>query len=314
MINYIFKHKVSPIYVDKFSATLAVDPFHESKIKKNIVELMEVGHAKKTYKSLYNLSAEILMGEFNESKLLVQCAPRRPGMSFFRTEFNPAKVDMAEVRAFIDAILPESYQSLAVKGICTRIDATVDVKNEEINKLLISHTGIAVTSGHYKSGRIETLYLGSKSSPKRICVYDKVAEIKRKNAKQLIVKVLVPDHPITRIEARLKNSVPVKNIATVPNLFEKLDIACFQSFPDFDEKFKLFLMASRGTNGQNALLELSESTRKTYRKYLKSYKAKWWKPDEIWKQWPSVIDSLLNPPQSHFKPLLKDEMAIVIGG
>jgi len=313
MIKYIFKDKVSPLYVDKFSATLAVDPSHESQIKENLMELMEVGHAKKAYKSLYYLSAEILMGEFNESKLLVQCLPKRPGMSFFRTEFNPAKVDMAEVRAFIDAILPEGYQELAAKGICTRIDATVDVKNEEINKLLISHPGIAVTSGHYKSGRTETLYLGSKSSPKRICVYDKVAELKRKNTKQLIVKTPIPDHPVTRIEARLKDSVPVKDLATVPSLFEKRGIVSFQSLPDFDEKFKLFLMASQATNGQNVLLALEEPTRKKYRKYLKTYSAKWWKPDEIWQQWPVVIDSLLNPPKSHYKPLFKGNMAVAVG-
>lgn len=314
MINYIFKNKVSPLYIDKFSATLAVEPFYESKIKENIMELMEVGHAKKAYKGLYNLSADILMGEFNENKLLVQCSPRRLGMSFFRAEFNPAKVDMSETRAFIDAILPMGYEGLVDKAICTRIDATVDVKNEEIHKLLFYHSGIGKTSGYYKSGDTQTCYLGSKSSPKHICLYDKVAEIKRKNAKQPIVKAPVPDHPITRIEARLKDSFPVKNLASIPNLLEKLGIASFQSFPDFDEKFKLFLMASQATNGQNALLTLSESTRKTYRKYVETYSAKWWKPDEIWQQWPSVIDSFLNPPQSHLKHLLKQGMAVAVGG
>jgi len=315
MITYIFKDKVSPLYIDKFSATLTVDPSHESQILQNIKMLEEDGYAKKGIKGLgsYKVSVEVFKEEYNESKLLVQCSPKNINNSFFRIEFNPAKVDMTEARVFIDAILPMGYDGLVNQGICTRIDATVDVKNEELSKLLISHPGISITSGHYKSGCTETIYFGSKSSPKLVCVYNKVAEIKHKNS-QLIFKKPIPDHPVTRIEARFRDRVPIKDLAEIPNLFKKLRISSFQSIPILDDLTKMFLMASQGTNAQNALLWLSESNRKKYKKLLDTYNAKWWKPDEIWQQWPAVIDSLLNPPKSHYKPPFKGNMAVAVGG
>jgi hypothetical protein len=315
MINYIFKDKVSPLYVDKFSATLAVDLSHESQIIQNIKMLEDNGFAKKGIKGLgnYKVSVEVFKEAYIGGKLLVQCSPKSIKNSFFRIEFNPAKVDMSEGRAFIDAILPMGYDGLVNQGICTRIDATVDVKNEDLSKLLIYHPGISITSDHYKSGCIETLYFGSKSSQKLICVYDKVADIKHKNS-QLIFKIPMPDYPVTRIEARLRKRVPVKDLAELPNLFKKLCISSFHNFPKLDDLFTMFLMASQGSNAQNALLALKEPARKKHQKYLDTYSAKWWKPDEIWQQWPAVIDSLLNPPKSNFKPLFNGKLAVAVGG
>jgi len=313
MITYINKNKASPLFIDKFSATLAVPYDDESIIFANIMKLIDVGYAKKVYKPLYFLSAKVFIGNFNVYSMLVQCSPKNENTSFFRIEFNPAKIIWPEARGFIDGILPMHYKGLVNHGICTRIDATVDVKREEIAKLLIFHPGILKTSDYYKSGRTETLYLGSKTSPKLICVYDKIAEIKRSNS-HTIIKTEVPKDPITRIEARLRKRVPIKDLAEVPNMFEKLCISSYQSIPYLDEKFELFLMASQASNGQNVLLALSESTRKKYRKYLKNYPAKWWKPDDIWQQWPNVIDLLLNPPIYAYKPSPDEKMTVTIGG
>jgi len=124
----------------------------------------------------------------------------------------------------------------------------------------------------------------------------------------------VPKHPITRVEARLKDGIPVNALASIPNLFGNLHIYSFKNLPVLDEQFKCFLMASQSQGGQNALLALTKPTRKKYKKYIDTYAAKWWQPHAIWQQWPSVIDSLLNPPVSHFKLFLKEDMAVAVGG
>lgn len=287
---------VSDLFCDKISMTLSIEPSQEGIVIENFENLQSAGHAKWVHKSIYRLSLQVV-DEMLNPIVLVQCRPVGSGRSFFRTEFNPSKVSMWEVMYFIDSILPDGYESLHQHGICTRFDATVDIHNVNINELLIWKPQISVTSAYYKSGRTETYYLGAKSSPKQCCVYDKVAEIKRRNEGPF-VKQEIPDHEITRIEVRLKNRTPVKGLHCVDDLFSQLGIVEFSDIDPMDEKFDLFLRASRAEGAQNVLLSLSEATRKSYRKILNNSKALWWEPEKIWAQWPELVSRITHPPAS----------------
>ena len=307
MITYIHKQKVSPLISDKASFTLVVNQEHEEDIAYVMNELITSGHAKKTYKGMYWLSIEVLLGAFNEQRILVQCKPKKTEMSFFRVEFNPSKVNMAEVRSYVDLILPYGYTQLIKQGVCTRIDATVDVHNVEIDNLLIWMPSIRKTSGYYKDGKTETYYLGPKASPRLICIYDKVAEIKARNSKKLI-KTEVPDHPITRIELRLKTRPPAKALPGIPNLFKKIGISNIGAHMSDDHAFRMFIKASRAEGAQNVLLDLPEELRKKYRKRLATGSPQWWDTDNIWTQWPNVANAIINPPACELYTLLKQDV------
>ena len=296
-VIYSYPNKLSPLICDKISITLKVEYDDEPTIVNNINELLANGYGKRVYRSFYSLCGELGLGDFNQNKLLVQCQPKDSDRSFFRAEYNPAKAPIGDVHGFINRVLPGGYVQLMKHGICTRIDATIDIKKVHIDQLIFSQPGIRKTQAFYKGGHTETLYLGAKTSSKQICIYDKLAEIKRMNAKTWLEKVPVPDHPLTRIEARIKNKTQCNQLQNLANPFCRLNISDCSALDPSDLNTRLFLMTCQATNGQTTLLALPVTKRRRFRKLLEANREKWWNPTSIWEQWSSVAASIQKPPK-----------------
>jgi len=173
-------------------------------------------------------------------------------------------------------------------GCIDRIDATVDIM-AAIDSLLFWHPGIAKTQAYWKSGKTETIYLGSATSPKQICVYDKVAEIRHHNAKTWVHVALPSTHHPGR--GADKDPTPCNKWQATPNPFALLHVASLAAFTGKEEDlmFRLFLKQP-GYERSGDLLSLSEAHRKRFRRRLEMD----WSsvdPTTIWSQWPSVVIS-----------------------
>jgi hypothetical protein len=290
--------KLSPLFCDKISVTFKPEPGQAEKIDPAVLGLIEDHHARKVHKPMYALSAEIDVSPPHSipgsAWLLVQCQPKA-NRSYFRCEFNPSKVDLTEVRQFLDHIVPGGYPSLIKRGVCTRIDLTVDVSGVAIDDLLLSHPNFSKSSGFYGCGCTETYYIGTSKSPRRFCFYDKLAETKRNNLTQL-VKEPLPEVPMTRIEVRLGQDPYVAELASLENPFVSLQVASYNNDSAYgNEAFQMFLDSCRWRGAQDALLRLSPRTRKKFRQRLAEGSSDWWRPAELWAQWPEVFRNITNP-------------------
>lgn len=286
-MNFSALRKIEPS-----SSSVSARPFNE-------VFRLRSGYGRRVYNGMYSLCAQIYIAETPDITLLVQCAPKWAA-SFVRLEYNPASADPELVRPYVDFIVPGGNETLVNKGKCTRIDVTVDVHFADINQMLVSHPGFKKTSAYYGNGGIETLYIGTLESRKRFCIYDKVAEIKHKNKNKLF-KTDIPTHSITRIESRIRQDIYLKELITLTNPFEKLCIAYPPSPLSNDPILPLFLECWRSKGAHDALLTIGDKElRRKYRKLLTMNTPSWWKPDAIWKQWPSVIDKILYPAKTAF--------------
>ena len=221
---------------------------------------------------------------------------------------------MGNVKAYMDLICKDGYQRIMEYGDLTRIDLTVDINNAYIDNLLFYYPGISCSERYDKSGKLETLYLGKKACKKRWCIYDKIAEIKRKNIDKTIYclhhKEKVPDHPITRIEYRInpkKKGIHLDDLTTMKNPFKALKLAVYK-FPElskYDYIWHLFFDSCRHRGLQQALLILPKDIRKKFKDKLNEKKLLkklfWWKPDATWDQLPSLIEKFKNPgkPDKH---------------
>jgi hypothetical protein len=292
--------QVSALFCDKLTLTFVPTPTQCQTIADKVSELRGQGYAQNVWKPRYRTSVRFSVdpsGDAEGAMLLVQLEPKSPGWPYFRCEFNPAKADMREVRRFLDDVLPGGYGALMGHGICTRIDTTVDVTGAAVDDLLLLYPHFSKTSGHYKSGRTETFYLGTRESPKHLCIYDKHAEVSRENRKRL-KKDPVPLNPTTRIEVRIRAKRSVSAMLDFPNPFAALKVASFERVSAKHERYwRLFLEAARSKGAQDAILMLPRQDRPRFKKLLATGACEWWHPDKLWQQWPTVLAGILNPPK-----------------
>ena len=79
------------------------------------------------------------------------------------------------------------------------------------------------------------------------------------------------------------------------NAFEKIVIANPSKTVFNDQLGRMFLLACEAYGAQRALAVLDED-REAYEKKLKTVGVKWWNPANLWAQWGTVAESLVNPP------------------
>jgi hypothetical protein len=321
MITYIKYKKpiVSDVFCDKFSATLKIDNNYYYDILKSIHEHIDNGYAKESSKPNYKQSIELFLGSESEYSALIQAAPYKKGYAFFRIEFNPQRIGsegLSELKLRLDNILPNGYESLIQHGICTRIDATIDIHHVAVNRLCFYLQNMQKSKAYFKKGKIlgcanniGSYYTGSDDSQKQFCAYDKVQEIKNHNSNYPHNKIQVPDHPITRIEIKNRKRIPITSLPTIPNQFINLSVYSFHKTPKIDWKFDLFIKAVRSEGAQNSLLALPEPIKKLYRERLETAKVLFFQPEEHWKKWPKVMNEILYPTVS---PLALPKQAINI--
>lgn len=238
-------------------------------------------------------------GEGKITSASIQCKPFTPGTSFLRLNFNPSKVDLGQLKFFIEEnwLTKKGYgfDYLINKGKITRIDFAVDISCEEADRLYYHYPKIQVVKVLSKSGRTE--YLGGKvKNGKQIVIYDRIPAIKAQNEKKYYdpkQQIPEPEHPVMRVEIRLSPKIPLKDLALLKNPFEALTVAALKEQENNDLLWKLFLALARFEGAQTTLKRLPKYQHKLYSDRLKKGTVGWWKPEHIWDQLPAVLHPIL---------------------
>lgn len=279
---------ITKVFTDRVTVTYQPPDFDEQKVQNRMEELLKVTIARRTKTLLYKRSARVCLDADFKRSILVQYGPYNSGIRFARVEFNPSKDDMELVKGAINCIFPAGYAGLVAEGVCTRIDATVDLHNKHINDLVLSFPGLSKSSAFMSKGGFETYYLGSKGSKKLRCIYDKNAELKRKGLKPY-------PYPVTRIECRIIGGCSFSELQQLGNPFASIGV---QELSDLqyqnDDCYYLFRALCVSSGAQNALLAVPKNHRQKYRKYLKDVAPEWWNADDIWADWDSAVAPILS--------------------
>jgi len=98
----------SPLFIDKLSMTLHVGD--KSLFAKEFQYVVGEYYGGKTWESnRYYLNKKIYMdGEY----VLLQCMPKQQAANGFRVEYNPGKINPAEVFEILNLIKPDLYHDL----------------------------------------------------------------------------------------------------------------------------------------------------------------------------------------------------------
>ncbi|MEO6967856.1 MAG: hypothetical protein ABI132_05285 [Rhodanobacteraceae bacterium] len=250
-------------------------------------------YARPGRKFRYKQSLKLYAGSELDTTILVEAQPRSPYVSFFRLEYNPAKIDPVNFRWIIEALLPGGWTDFVNCAVCTRIDLAVDITGIKVDELITYWPGMRRSRQFFSSGKtlensnelptLQTYEIGAYGGVRHVTIYDRNEQIRREN-KKLIVKVPVPTQPVTRIEFRIRPKAGWVEVAGIQNLFAELQVGEFASLPSLvdDEKFRLFIALCQAQGVHNALLILTESTRKSYKKRLQQTAPQWWQPAKIW--------------------------------
>jgi hypothetical protein len=287
--------KVSELKVDKLSLTLNIDDPQERKDTEQNIREATLNDKSSDFSFFpqwtkgYQSSVGVVLN--THSTLLIQANPKLENMPFFRVEFNPAtagKTGTLIAKDIIDFFLLKGFNQMAKYGNISRIDLAVDVLNVKVDELLAESTG-SKKSGMWcgPRGNIETLYIGSKYSNWRACIYDKKHCLKEKG-------LPYPHHETTRIECQIKPKCSVNELSKIKNSFKRVNIYNCGNGSELPKSLKMmwntFLDSCRYRGAQAALMLIQDrNARKKYRDLLIQHLAvPWFDPDEIWKQWPSV--------------------------
>lgn len=304
-IDSEYSAKVYPLVCDRLTLTCDLPPKVQQLVKANLMQ----DNAKP--KKGYQLSKWIkgllmtpppysLTEEDKLTSAYIQCAPYHPDTGFLRIDFNPAKVNVAMLKYIVNLnwlIHPDyGFDYVLKNGKVTRCDLAVDISHEQVGSLYYHYPKIQYVEVHSKSGRTE--YLGGKTKTgKRIAIYDRLPVIKANNAKKYYdpqQQIPLPDNDIMRVEVRLFPKEPLASLLSTNNPFGPLVVSTASQKYEDDPVWDLFLALARFEGAQASLGRLTKHKRKEYVDRLKKAKSAWWRPEEIWAQFPHVLQTLIN--------------------
>lgn len=290
---------VGELFVDKLCMTVNYPASDHPKIieafKKAKKDHLAAWFPNTTYKHGIKL-----LPEEQENGVILQCSPfanKKASAKFLRIEFNPSHVDLPTLKSHLKEILPGGYGHIMAKGKITRIDLAVDVNYIDAHDLLVTSLNpkVKTDSLFSKSGHIETRYVGSMESDTFFRLYDKTAEIEKTNKKK-VVKAVVPEHKILRIEYCNTKCTSFQDVLDLPNPFLQLDVAVHRQHKPFKNDhpmWPLFLTACRFQGIKRALGYLSKSDAELFKERLaKDGQTSWWKPEQVWSGVQAAIEKV----------------------
>ena len=287
---------ITQLACDKLSFTLDYQSkFDQQKVASTLDEMLKYKIASNYGRKPYKRGIRVYEPNIkNQLCMLIQWHPFHETIPFVRVDFNPSYADITHIYALLSEILPGGLDDISEVAKVTRLDATVDLANIKPHQLLAYYPQKQISQIYCKSGNIETLYLGKRGENNLIVIYDKQLEIKEKNQKY---GLNLPElkKSTTRIEIRMKPDCGFSELLNVENPFKKLLLRVeFDHYED-EQLWRLFMATVRHRGLQDSLSLLDDATRKKFRDRVSATPNSWWKPDEIWKAWPKLVDGLRNP-------------------
>ena len=307
--------KISPLFIDKISIMMGIAEQHMKQTSDNCGTLATNSEAtihknNPLYKNAVSIQLQDQIG--NDSPLLIQWEPRLPTdpttakiptIKYLRLEWNPAKLSADIIKSVLNLnnILPEGFDSLVKKGTITRVDLTVDIKHINPGKLLFYYPGIQCSRNYLKSGKIQTAYLGTKQSEKMFVIYDKKAQLIKKNGK-LLNKYPVPKTDLTRVELQLRpeEQMSFKKLLTMKNPFAALELTASKKptpgkkakYVASSDEYRLFQRVCiwEGVN-QSLYFFSGTEKKKLYKQQIMSEGLNtFWNPDLVWQGLPAALE------------------------
>lgn len=300
MIEMI-KHGVADaLRIDKVTLTLHIKSADgQASVLDAMNKLVQLGHASVANLKHYYHSIWVTLDHYGERTFLVQAGQKWQNARFLKVEFNPSTTLMGEVHTIINFVVPGGHSALIAQGNLRRVDLAVDVHGVQPAQLLVAHGGFQLSKLFAESGQVTGYKIGSNESSRCFVVYDKRLQLKKENANTKW-KAPIPDHPLTRIEARIRADFPASKLATIANPFSKLMIADFGSIAADDDDTKLFVMAALGAGAQTVLSSVSAPRRKLLKERLSKAVPTWWMPTNVWQAWPDEANKVLTPPPAAY--------------
>lgn len=229
----------------------------------------------------------------NGHTLLIQAGTAHKRL-YVKFEFNPTKLDAdewEEVRLYMNLLIDvvDGYQKLHEDCRVNYIEFAADTSCLEFDSIFVYDEKLrGANEGFHERGSI---YLGSKKSTRRFCIYDKTKELKDKQG-------IILDHKLVRFEARLSNlKMTSSQLHSLPNPFSSFRVGLISELlaTKGDGVWETFKTQSQSIGVQNALVS-SGKHRKQIKAQLAEIARPEWNPGQCWDQLPKALE-ILKPPK-----------------
>jgi len=306
----------SPLFIDYLSLTLDIPELDKHEVLKNFKSVLKqfpdkkemFGNSDVTIKTndgLYYYRKDVYLLEVDEH-VRFYCMPKNIYGNFLKIEWNPSKIDTAEVAELVNLILPGGYSDLIAHGRITRVDITTQVKNICLDEIVYHYPNLKVNKAYAGPKGNESVYLGKVSSEKSFTLYDKKKQIKDTNKKKFKMhKLSIPKTKQIQVEFKFrpkKKSITLVELVVVGKPFyEKLKIMKINYLPkqttDFDSLVNVTIsnMQTRGFNKALQLIKGGKRRKRVKATIEKVCYASWWNPTSIWETLPDAIEKIVNP-------------------
>jgi hypothetical protein len=206
-------------------------------------------------------------------------------LGLYPSKFAPS--EFAVLKEHLDLMFQIPYKLLFDEGNVAYLELAADSLTHATHTFIPFRAHTHKSQIPKESEEKSTVYLGSKTSKKRFCSYNK--------AKQLFETGCPGTHKLrTRFEVRLRHiGMTASQIATdLPNPFSPIEIAdiakarCLST----DIAWQAFLDDCEVAGSAHTLAQCPKHTRKKYMTRLRACSAPWWNPDFLWKGIHSALE------------------------
>ena len=281
------------VIIDKLAITFDVPASQVTLIAERVRSLAMEPFARPCGSQNYDVGVKLFMNEHliqekaTSSCVTVHTKPKIAGYKLCRVEWNPAKIATDDIAYIVFEDMLELDFSFLGSGTVTRIDLAIDIDNVQIDDIVFHVPKFQLFENRYKSGL--TRYIGGRASGRYFCCYDKRAEIIEHNMKvNPLHRVDVPEHPLMRIETRLRPKISWPNVANIENPFLPMQLRHFlppsEESDSTDGYFRLLLgyALCAGLGAALAKLGKREKARMLKRVLATQEACEWWRPNELW--------------------------------
>ncbi len=233
----------------------------------------------------YRLAFQVKL-EHSDEQPCVWLLQRNPPCNLIRLEFTPSKLSelaKRELAVFMETFVEDFWKLLFNFGYTRRVDAAVDLWNVKPEQVWAVHNHTLSTFGVARNGTIQTLTFGSQKGVQST-IYDKTAQLKLANSV-----------PVTRIEQKWCGKILLRKLHELENPFNNFAVLATEPpKPEWAKSWDWtqFLCTSKVLGSMGAMTNLPYHSRTKYRNHIEANSTKYWKPSELWDDWPKIALSI----------------------
>ena len=238
-----------------------------------------------TYKNIEYVRAKMVLHRFRGVAVSLYNGYGHRGIEF---NWSPRDINVETVSCLtrlLDSFFVGGIQQLVAHGNIRYVEIAADIAGARANDYLIAHTRSLHPHLHYnpRDGS-QTQYLGALKSHKRICMYDKKKELKKRHA-------YIARDELLRVEARLRQSITYEEFVRLPNPFAMLELSSLADARTLDdaEIWQDFLNRCDESGAQEALGFYGDHRKRQFKQRLRQTRPEWANFDAIWGAWPEVV-------------------------